>query len=161
MLFSVRSRYLFAIGLESCLVFAVNARDIHEEYPIPDTLELTHAILVQLTGLSPCVALRSRRFQLSVRAMRVSPNTTLPVWASVWTGSLSLAVTDDIAELLSFPADTEMFQFSAFPIARGNCGGDSHSEILSSLPPCGSLRLIAAWHVLHRRSSRAIHQLAQ
>ena len=65
------------------------------------------------------------------------------------------------SRLLSVPAGTEMFQFPAFPIARSNCGGDSHSEILSSSPPCGSLRLIAAWHVRHRRSSRAIHQLAQ
>ena len=65
------------------------------------------------------------------------------------------------SRLLSFPVDTKMFQFSTFPIARSNCGGDSHSEILSSLPPCGSLRLIAAWHVLLQLSSRAIHQLAQ
>ena len=61
---------------------------------------------------------------------------------------------------VSLPAGTEMFQFPAFPIARSNCGGDSHSEILGSSPPCGSPRLIAAWHVLHRRPSRAIHQLA-
>ncbi len=95
-LFSVRSRYLFAIGLESCLVFAVNARGIHKEYPIPATLELTHAVLTQRTGLSPCIALHSRRLRLSGRALRVSPNTTLPVRASVWTGSRLLAVTNDI-----------------------------------------------------------------
>ncbi|KMT45742.1 hypothetical protein EL22_27865 [Halostagnicola sp. A56] len=64
-------------------------------------------------------------------------------------------------ELLSFPVDTKMFQFSTFPIARSNCGGDSHSEILRSSPPCGSRRLIAAWHVLLQLLSRAIHQLAQ
>lgn len=61
---------------------------------------------------------------------------------------------------VSLPAGTEMFQFPAFPIARSNCGGDSHSEISGSSPPCGSPELIAAWHVLHRHSSRAIHQLA-
>ena len=72
-LFSVRSRYLFAIGLESCLVFAVDARDIHKEFPIPATLELTHTVLTQTTGLSPCVALRSRRLRLSGRVLRVSP----------------------------------------------------------------------------------------
>ncbi len=96
-LFSVRSRYLFAIGLETCLVFAVDARDIHEGYPTPDTLELTHALLVLVTGLSPCVALRSRRLHEKVQAMGVSPNTTLPVRASVWTVSLLLAVTHDIS----------------------------------------------------------------
>ena len=80
--------------------------------------------------------------------------------ASVWTVSGSLAVTNDIA-LLSFPVDTEMFQFSTFPIAPSNCKEDSYSEIPSSFPPCGSLGLIAAWHVLLQLSSRAIHQLAQ
>ena len=160
-LFSVRSRYLFAIGLEECLVFAVDARVVHEGYPTPDTLELTHVVLVWSTGLSPCVALRSRRLRSNVLTLIVSPYTTCPVRDSVWTGSRSLAVTDDIAVLLSFPADTKMFQFSAFPIARSNCGGDSHSEIPSSFPPCGSLGLFAAWHVLRRLSSRAIHQLAQ
>jgi hypothetical protein len=78
-LFSVRSRYLFAIGLELCLVFAVNARDIHEEYPIPATLELTHTILIHVTGLSPCIALRSRRLHMNCRVLKVSPNTTLPI----------------------------------------------------------------------------------
>jgi hypothetical protein len=61
---------------------------------------------------------------------------------------------------VSLPAGTEMFQFPAFPIARSNCCRDSHSEISGSKPPCGSPELIAAWHVLHRHSSRAIHQLA-
>ena len=64
------------------------------------------------------------------------------------------------SQLLSLPVLTKMFQFRTFPIARGNCGGDSHSEILSSMLPCSSLRLIAAWHVLLRHSSRAIHQPA-
>ena len=35
---SVRSRYLFAIGLEECLVFPVDAWDVHEGYPTPTTL---------------------------------------------------------------------------------------------------------------------------
>ncbi len=78
MLFSVRSRYLFAIGLETCLVLAIDAGHVHEEFPIPDTLELTHALLAFVTGLSPCIALRFRRLHENVQAMRVSPNTTLP-----------------------------------------------------------------------------------
>lgn len=77
-LFSVRSRYLFAIGLEKCLVFAVDAREIHEGYPTPATLELTRLVLTSLTGLSPCFILRSRRFQRDGLRVRVSPNTTLP-----------------------------------------------------------------------------------
>ena len=96
-LFSVRSRYLFAIGLEECLVFPVDAWDLHKGYPTPATLELTHIVLICLTGLSPCIALRSRRLQTDGRMMRVSPDTTCPVRDSVWTVSRSLAVSNDIA----------------------------------------------------------------
>ncbi len=127
MLFSVRSRYLFAIGLEECLVFAVDARDIHEGFPTPATLELTHTVVVCVTGLSPCIALRSRRLHADVPVLKVSPNTTLPVGrmprrlrfglsrvhSPLLTGSRSV----------SLPAGTEMFQFPAFPIAQGNCRG--------------------------------------
>lgn len=77
-LFSVRSRYLFAIGLEECLVFPVDAWEIHEEFPIPATLELTRPILVCNTGLSPCVVLCSKRLPADGRGVIVSPNTTLP-----------------------------------------------------------------------------------
>lgn len=77
-LFSVRSRYLFAIGLRTYLVLADDVCRIHEEFPIPATLELTHSILASDTGLSPCIALRSRRLLGNVLLMGVSPNTTLP-----------------------------------------------------------------------------------
>jgi hypothetical protein len=77
-LFSVRSRYLFAIGLGECLALAVDACYIHERFPTPATPELTHAVLVVGTGLSPCLALHSRRLRDDGRAMRVSPHTTLP-----------------------------------------------------------------------------------
>ena len=165
--FSVRSHYLFAIGLEECLVFAVDARGIHEGNPTPATLELTHDVLAHNTGLSPCIALRSRRLLVSVPTMRVSPNTTLPTRGLTTSHGLRFGLCRlhspllTTSRLLSFPAGTEMFQFPAFPIARSNCGGDSHSEISGSYPPCGSPELIAAWHVLPQLSSRAIHQLAQ
>ena len=71
-LFSVRSRYLFAIGLEECLAFPVDARDVHEEYPIPATLELTHVVLHPDTGLSPCIALHFRRLLGTGRTLIVS-----------------------------------------------------------------------------------------
>ena len=165
-LFSVRSRYLFAIGLEECLVLAVDACRVHEGFPTPATLELTHTVLVRDTGLSPCLALRSRRLLTSGPVLRVSPNTTLPARHLSVPGRLRFGLCRVHSRLLttsrlrSFPAGTEMFQFPAFPIARSNCGGDSHSEIPCSSPPCGSHGLIAAWHVRHRLSSRAIHQLA-
>lgn len=78
-LFSVRSHYLFAIGLEECLVFPVDAWDIHEGYPTPDTLELTRLVLIYTTGLSPCLVLCSKRLPADFLRVIVSPNTTLPV----------------------------------------------------------------------------------
>ena len=126
-LFSVRSRYLFTIGLEECLVLAVDAGHIDEGYPTPATLELTHAVLVCVTGLSPCIALRSRRLHTDDPTMRASPNTTLPVWNRQVPRRLRFGLCRFHSPLLttsrsvSLPAVTEMFQLSAFPIAQGNC----------------------------------------
>jgi hypothetical protein len=61
--------------------------------------------------------------------------------------------------LFSVPAGTEMVHFPALPSAPYvfRCGysgitqsGFPHSEIPGSKPACGSPRLIAACHVLHR-----------
>ena len=101
MLFSVRSRYLFTIGLESYLALTVDACHIHEGFPTPATLVLTHDVVVFDTGLSPCITLRSRRLLEDGRSMSASPYTTLPVKASVWTVSRSLAVTNDITFVFS------------------------------------------------------------
>ena len=81
----------------------------------------------RVTGLSPCIALRSRRVLVSDRPITASPNTTLPprrlprrlrfglcrVHSPLLTTSRSV----------SFPVRTEMFQFRTFPIARSNCEG--------------------------------------
>ena len=72
-LFSVRSRYLFAIGLGECLALAGDACRIHEGFPTPDTPELAHVVLVSVTGLSPCVAPRSRGLRGYGRTMGTSP----------------------------------------------------------------------------------------
>jgi hypothetical protein len=115
-LFSVRSRYLFAIGLEECLVFAVDARGIHEGYPTPATLELTRLLLVDSTGLSPCFVLRSRRLRVEFPRVIVSPNTTLPVKASVWTGSRSFATTNDITLRFLFLPVLRCFNYRRSPL---------------------------------------------
>ena len=101
-LFSVRSRYLFAIGLGEYLALAVDACRIHIGFPTHATPELTHVVLVVDTGLSPCFAPHSRGLRDGVQTMSVSPDTTLPArsktsWASVWAISFSPAVTNDIA----------------------------------------------------------------
>jgi hypothetical protein len=63
------------------------------------------------------------------------------------------------SRLLSFPRGTEMFQFPRFASATyGFSGGYAsitsrgfpHSGIRGSQPACGSPRLIAACHALHR-----------
>jgi hypothetical protein len=82
-LFSVRSRYLFAIGLGECLALAVDACRIHKGFPTLATPVLAHTVVAVDTGLSPCFALRSRRLLDGVRVLHASPHTTLPV------GSLS------------------------------------------------------------------------
>ena len=61
--------------------------------------------------------------------------------------------------LFSFPPGTEMVHFPGFArsqlwihwdVARFYRAGFPHSEIPGSMPTCGSPRLIAACHVLHR-----------
>jgi hypothetical protein len=124
-LFSVRSRYLFTIGLRTYLVLADDVCHIHEEFPIPDTLELTHDLLVPDTGLSPCITLRSRRLLRNVRSMSVSPNTTLPIRLRFGLGRVHSRLLTT-SHSLSFPAPTKMFQSGAFPIAQSNCYEDSY-----------------------------------
>ena len=61
--------------------------------------------------------------------------------------------------LFSVPPGTEMVHFPGLPspayvFSRGSSGinlsGLPHSEILGSKPVCGSPKLFAAYHVLHR-----------
>ena len=61
--------------------------------------------------------------------------------------------------LFSFPAGTEMVHFPGLPsltygfrsgYSRMSLSGLPHSEIPGSKPVCGSPKLIAAYHVLHR-----------
>ena len=63
------------------------------------------------------------------------------------------------SRFLSFPSGTEMVHFPPFACSQlciywdipGFCpGGFPHSEISGSTPVCGSPKLIAACHVLHR-----------
>ena len=69
------------------------------------------------------------------------------------------------SRLFSFPPLTKMFQFSGFPYLSvwHHLLGDvrkSHSEIRGSKHTCGSPRLIAACHVLHRHPCLVIHCMA-
>ena len=63
----------------------------------------------------------------------------------------SIAFTNRIPVLVSFPAGTKMFQFPACPHSV-----ECNSEILGSKAACASPRLFTACHVLHRHPSQAI-----
>ena len=63
------------------------------------------------------------------------------------------------SRFLSFPPGTEMVHFPGFArtrlwiqraVAEGRSAGFPHSEISGSKPVCGSPKLFAAVHVLHR-----------
>jgi hypothetical protein len=76
----------------------------------------------------------------------------------VWAVPISLAATFGIS-VIYFPPGTEMVHFPGLAhtrlciqraVARVHLAGFPHSDILGSKPACGSPRLIAACHVLHR-----------
>ena len=76
----------------------------------------------------------------------------------VWAFPISLAATFGIS-VIYFPAGTEMVHFPALAhtglciqpaVAGVHPAGFPHSDIPGSKPACGSPRLIAACHVLHR-----------
>ena len=73
---------------------------------------------------------RIRFTQKSPKVKSITPH--LPQftkWDSVCSTSVSLAVTNDIAILLSFPPPTKMFQFSGFPILT-----DRHIKTCQEVP---------------------------
>ena len=99
-------------------------------------------------------ASRSVRFGNSTYAVLQPPGVNTWVWAF----PISLAATFGIS-VIYFPAGTEMVHFPALAhtdlcIQSAVTGvhpvGFPHSDIPGSKPACGSPRLIAACHVLHR-----------
>ena len=109
------------------------------------------------TGLSPATAGRSRPLRLTRQLTRDKPHVgpTTPE-AHVLRFGLFRVRSPLLAEsrLISLPPGTEMFQFPRLASLAGSwtmtSTGFPHSEIPGSTPACGSPRLIAACHVLHR-----------
>ena len=96
----------------------------------------------------------SNRFGNSTCAVLQPPNASTWVWAV----PISLAATIGIS-VIYFPAGTEMVHFPALAhtrlciqraVTRVHLVGFPHSDIPGSKPACGSPRLFAACHVLHR-----------
>ena len=97
---------------------------------------------------------RSVRFGNSTYAVLQPPGVNTWVWAF----PISLAATIGIS-VIYFPSGTEMVHFPELAhtslciqpaVAGVHPAGFPHSEIPGSKPACGSPRLIAACHVLHR-----------
>ncbi len=122
------------------------------------TQERARATPASRTGLSPSLAGRSSPVLLAFMVPRCPPYN--PRGQALGFGLFrfrSPLLTE--SRLLSFPPGTEMFHFPGLALAAlwiqaGVLGlqpsGLPHSEILGSMPACGSPRLFAACHVLHR-----------
>ena len=103
------------------------------------------------------------RFPAASRSVRIGNSThavlqppCVNTW--VWAFPISLAATFGIS-VIYFPAGTEMVHFPALAhtglciqpaVTRVHLVGFPHSDIPGSKPACGSPRLFAACHVLHR-----------
>ena len=112
--------------------------------------------------LRDCHTLWSR-FPSGSRSVRIDNSTyavlqppCVNTW--VWAFPISLAATFGIS-VIYFPAGTEMVHFPALAhtglciqpaVTRVHLVGFPHSDIPGSKPACGSPRLFAACHVLHR-----------
>src|SRR6266705_5379202 len=114
------------------------------------------------TRLSRYIAPFSNGLRLTTRLVTLLLRTLQPLLhpkvQQVWAVPISLATTFGI-EFLSFPPGTEMVHFPWFArarlwihraVLRFYRSGFPHSDIPGSMPACGSPRLIAACHVLHR-----------
>jgi hypothetical protein len=160
-LFAFPSRYWFTIGRQR--VFSLG-----EWSPqFPTRLHVSGG--TQDTASSPvCFLLRDShtlwsRFPAGSHSIRIGNSTHAvlqPPNASIWVWAIpiSLAATIGIS-VIYFPPGTEMVHFPGLAhtrlcIQRAVTGvypvGFLHSEIPGSKPACGSPRLIAACHVLHR-----------
>jgi hypothetical protein len=114
------------------------------------------------TRLSRYIAPFSNGLRLTTRLVTLLLRTLQPLLypkvQQVWAVPISLATTFGI-EFLSFPPGTEMVHFPGFArtrlcihraVRRFYLRGFPHSDIPGLMPACGSPRLFAACHVLHR-----------
>ena len=116
------------------------------------------------TGLSPCFALLSSRPQVS-RLSQTQVQTSHPPFLSEGVRFVLFPFRSPLlreSRLFSFPADTEMFQFSASAIVTDHLRRDGKSQwsIPGSMAACAYPGLNAACHTLLRYPNQAIHHTA-
>ena len=161
MLFAFPSRYWFTIGRQR--VFSLGEwspqfpTGLHVSGGTQDTasssigfrLQGSHLLWPRFPAGSP-----NRRIDNSTYAVLQPPSINTGVWAV----PISLAATFGIS-VIYFPPGTEMVHFPGLAhtdlciqsaVTRVHLVGFLHSDIPGSKPACGSPRLIAACHVLHR-----------
>ena len=161
MLFAFPSRYWFTIGRQR--VFSLGEWSpqfptrLHVSRSTQDTasslvrfrLRDCHTLWPRFPSGSPTVQIGN-----STHAVLQPPSASTWVWAV----PISLAATFGIS-VIYFPPGTEMVHFPGLAhtrlciqraVTRVHLAGFLHSEIPGSKPACGSPRLIAACHVLHR-----------
>ena len=161
MLFAFPSRYWFTIGrqrvfslgewspqLPTRLHVSGGTQDTASS-PVHFRLHGSHILWPRFPAGSPNV-----RFGNSTYAVLQPP--TVNNW--VWAVPISLAATFGIS-VIYFPSGTEMVHFPELAhtrlciqraVTRVHLVGFPHSDIPGSKPACGSPRLFAACHVLHR-----------
>ena len=116
------------------------------------------------TGLSPPMVCRSRHVRLGKRASTEVHHSTSPRPHRTGIRFVLCRVRSPLltaSQLISCPPPTRMLYFGGFPF-HTECplrGRRSDSVIGGSKVPCAYPPLIAAWHDLLRRPSRAIPQL--
>jgi hypothetical protein len=122
---------------------------------------LQSRLLPSPTGLSPCIVCRSRHVRLRRPASAEVHHSTSPHPHRAGIRFVLCRFRSPLlaaSQLISCPPPTRMLYFGGFPFLS-ECplrDRSSDSEIGGSKVPCAYPPLIAAWHVLHRRSSPAI-----
>ena len=174
-LFTFPSRYLFTIGRQEYLALEGGPPGFPRDFTCPVVLRSASPARFTLspTGLSPLYGASFQPLRLTIASSgdaSTAPSASCPttpslqrLWAITTDRFRLFPVRSPLlgeSRLISFPRGTEMFQFPRLPsYAYGftaamprhySSGGFPHSEIPGSTPACGSPRLIAACHVLHR-----------
>jgi hypothetical protein len=116
-LFNFPSRYYYAIGLNSYLELEVDASHIHARYPTHATLDIPQSFRTCLRGFNPLRRPVPGNFGLSESDCIWHINPTSPSYYYKGFGLLNCRFRSPLltaSQLISFPADTKMLQFSAF-----------------------------------------------
>ena len=129
----------------------VNVSRIPAPYPSDGTLDTIEVFQFVRTGLSPSEVFRSRKLRIHCEDLKIVQKPHLlhiSVKDSVCPMLLSIALTYGIS-LISFPADTKTFQFSALAVLTDSAK-KSHSEISGSKHTYCSPEHNVVSHILHR-----------